>query len=273
MLVPTKTQAGQRSADDTAVDHPALTEVHEKLRQWRTDPPHRPIPAPRRPRGWYDSVKVAIDRLVALALFIPALPIMLLAGLLVKLTSRGPVLYSQVRLGMDGRPFTLYKLRTMIHDCERHTGARWSTPGDPRITPVGRILRSTHLDELPQLWNVLRGDMSLIGPRPERPEIIPKLERGIPHYRDRLHVRPGVTGLAQVQLPPDTDLAGVRRKVAYDLYYIRHLGPWLDLRILACTVLHLFGVPCHGLCRFFLMPDDQSVADGQPALALGHVHQ
>ena len=131
----------------------------------------------------------------------------------------------------DGRPFTLFKIRTMAHDCEKASGARWSTPGDPRITRVGAFLRKTHLDELPQLWNVLRGDMSLVGPRPERPEFTPLLEQVVPHYRDRLAVRPGVTGLAQVQLPADTDLDSVRRKLAYDLYYIRHLNGWLDLRL------------------------------------------
>ena len=106
-----------------------------------------------------------------------------------------------MRLGKNGRPFRLHKIRTMRHDCEKATGPRWAVPGDPRITPLGRFLRQTHLDELPQLWNVLRGEMSLVGPRPERPEFVPDLEQAIPHYRDRLLVRPGVTGLAQVQLP------------------------------------------------------------------------
>ena len=113
----------------------------------------------------------------------------------------------------------------MYHDCERLTGARWSTPGDNRVTWIGKILRATHIDELPQLFNILRGEMSLVGPRPERPEIVVGLELAIPCYRDRLQVRPGVTGLAQVQLPPDTDLESVRRKVAYDLYYIERLQP------------------------------------------------
>src|SRR5262249_23695826 len=122
-------------------------------------------------------------------------------------------------------------------------GARWSTPGDSRVTPVGRLLRLTHIDELPQLWNVLRGDMSLIGPRPERPEFVPQLERAIPLYRIRLLVRPGLTGLAQVQLPPDTNLDSVRVKLAYDLWYVRQLNFVLDLRILFATALKLFGVP------------------------------
>ena len=114
----------------------------------------------------------------------------------------------------------------MYQDSERHSGATWCLPGDPRVTPVGRVLRFTHLDELPQLINVLLGEMSLVGPRPERPEFLPKLERALPDYRRRLAVRPGVTGLAQVQQPPDTDLLSVRRKLNYDLYYV---GPHQSL--------------------------------------------
>ena len=152
-----------------------------------------------------------------------AAPLILLAMALVKLTSRGPAIYRQVRAGLGGRPFTIYKIRTMAHDCEARTGPVWATADDPRVTPLGRFLRRSHLDELPQLWNVLRGEMSLVGPRPERPEFVAQLQRAIPDYRRRLQVPPGVTGLAQVQLPPDTDLAGVRRKLVYDLYYIRRM--------------------------------------------------
>jgi lipopolysaccharide/colanic/teichoic acid biosynthesis glycosyltransferase len=121
------------------------------------------------------------------------------------------------------------------------------------------LLRKTHLDELPQLWNVLRGDMSLVGPRPERPEFTPGLERAIPHYHDRLAVRPGVTGLAQVQLPADTDLASVRKKLAYDLYYIRHCNLWLDLRLVTCTAVHMAGVPYAALRRLFAMPRPDAI--------------
>ena len=147
----------------------------------------------------------------------------------------------------------------MIYRCESLTGARWAVPGDPRITPVGRFLRRTHLDELPQLWNVLRGDMSLIGPRPERPEFVPQLEHAIPYYRERLTVRPGVTGLAQVQLPPDTDLDSVRVKLAYDLYYARNLGLWLDLRVCFATALKMLGLPFRLLKRLFLFPARESI--------------
>jgi lipopolysaccharide/colanic/teichoic acid biosynthesis glycosyltransferase len=218
-------------------------------------------------RSWYVTGKVVFDFLCALALAPVVLPILLVTAVLVKLTSRGPVFYSQVRLGRNGRPFLIYKVRTMYHDCEGTSGARWSQPGDPRVTPLGRILRATHLDELPQLWNILRGDMSLVGPRPERPEFVPTLERAIPNYRGRLLVRPGVTGLAQVQLPPDSDIAGVRRKVAHDLYYIRHFSCWLDFRILVCTVFHVFGVPCHTLCRILLRTAREPLP---PALTRAH---
>jgi len=158
------------------------------------------------------------------------------------LTSRGPSLYAQKRLGRDGRAFKIYKIRSMIVDSEA-SGPRWSTEGDPRVTPVGRFLRRSHLDELPQLWNILKGEMSLVGPRPERPEFVHQLKVALPRYTERLTVKPGVTGLAQVQLPPDTDLSSVRRKLDCDLRYIEIMNPWLDLRIVACTAFGLLGIP------------------------------
>jgi lipopolysaccharide/colanic/teichoic acid biosynthesis glycosyltransferase len=200
-----------------------------------------PIAGPR--KSWYLGVKVTADVLAALVLLVVTAPLILLAALLVKLTSSGPAFYTQTRVGRKGRLFTIYKLRTMIHNCESLTGPRWSIPGDPRITWVGRVLRLSHLDELPQLLNVLRGEMSLIGPRPERPEFVPELDKALPSYRGRLAVRPGVTGLAQVNLPADTDLNSVRRKLSCDLYYIQNLSFWLDLRILLCTVLYAVGMP------------------------------
>jgi lipopolysaccharide/colanic/teichoic acid biosynthesis glycosyltransferase len=198
--------------------------------------------APEPAGGVYAGLKGVAEFGVALVLLVLGAPLILLAGLLVKLTSRGPMLYSQTRLGRFGRPYRIFKIRTMAHNCESTSGAKWSTEGDPRITRVGRFLRKTHLDELPQLWNILRGEMSLVGPRPERPEFIPQLEQAIPRYRERLLVRPGVTGLAQVQLPADTDLASVRRKLAYDLYYVQEVGLGLDLRIVAATALKVVGV-------------------------------
>jgi lipopolysaccharide/colanic/teichoic acid biosynthesis glycosyltransferase len=203
---------------------------------------------------WYLPCKTLTDRLLALTLLIPALPVILLTALVVKLSSRGPAFYTQTRVGLNGRLFTIFKLRTMIHKAESLTGPRWSLPGDPRVTWFGAFLRASHLDELPQLLNVLWGDMSLIGPRPERPEFLPELEKAMPGYRKRLSVRPGVTGLAQVQLPADSDVGSVRRKLAYDLYYIQQLSPWLDLRLLVCTFFYALGVPYQRLARWFNIP-------------------
>ena len=211
-------------------------------------------------RHWYVPCKTAIDFVAAAVLLVPAAPLIALAALLVKLSSRGPAFYTQTRVGRNGRLFTIYKVRTMLHRCESLTGPRWSVPGDPRVTAVGHFLRVTHLDELPQLLNVLRGEMSLIGPRPERPEFVPELEAALPSYRDRLAVLPGVTGLAQVQLPADTDLDSVRKKLAYDLYYMRNLSPTLDLRILLCTALYAVGIPFRMSRQFFGVPDSDTVA-------------
>lgn len=225
----------------------------------------------------YVSCKMAAEWVAALALLILATPLILLAACLVKLTSRGPVFYNQTRVGRRGRVFTIHKIRTMWHNCESQSGPRWSTHGDPRITPVGRLLRRTHVDELPQLWNVLRAEMSLVGPRPERPEFTRTLEKEIPHYRDRLLVRPGITGLAQVQLYADSDLDSVRRKLTYDLYYVQRLGLLLDLRILVCTVLKVFGVPFHVLQKLLFVPrysnlgptrDGLTPPDGSPAVQM-----
>jgi exopolysaccharide biosynthesis polyprenyl glycosylphosphotransferase len=191
------------------------------------------------PATWYLAVKRVVDVAAALALLLLSLPILLVAALLVRLTSRGPAFYSQTRVGLNGRPFTIYKLRSMVVESEAR-GAQWCRRGDPRVTWIGRILRRTKIDELPQLWNILRGDMSLVGPRPERPEFVPQLEAAIPGYKERLQVLPGLTGLAQIHLEADTDLASVERKLAFDLYYVKHLGFWMDLRILLATVVHVF---------------------------------
>lgn len=211
--------------------------------------------SPPIPTGGYLHVKGAVDFIAALLLLVLCAPLILLSALLVKLTSRGPIFYSQVRIGRGGQPFTMHKIRSMMYNCESLTGIRWSLPGDDRITWVGRFLRRTHLDELPQLWNVLRGDMSLVGPRPERPEFFPGLELAYPQYRDRLAVQPGLTGLAQVQLPPDTSLESVGRKLACDFLYIRRLGVWLDARILICTALKVLHVPLALPRRLLRLPD------------------
>jgi lipopolysaccharide/colanic/teichoic acid biosynthesis glycosyltransferase len=200
----------------------------------------------------YPVLKSVADRLIALALLVFALPVILLAAALVRASSPGRAFYSQVRLGQHGRPYRIYKIRTMQHNCEAATGPVWAQRNDPRVTPLGRILRQTHLDELPQLWNVLRGEMSLIGPRPERPEIVQNLEGSLPGYRTRLFVKPGVTGLAQVLLPADSDLESVRRKLHLDIAYVRQLGPGLDLRIALATPLHLAAKSLHDLAAGLL---------------------
>jgi lipopolysaccharide/colanic/teichoic acid biosynthesis glycosyltransferase len=220
-----------------------------------------------RPRqAWYLPCKHALDFVAAVVLAVLAAPVVLLAAVLVKLTTRGPAFYTQTRVGAGGKHFTIYKVRTMIHNAESLTGARWSLPGDPRVTLVGRFLRASHLDELPQLWNVLRGEMSLIGPRPERPEFVPDLEKTLPGYGNRLLLRPGVTGLAQVNLPPDTDVESVRRKLTCDLYYVRHVSPWLDLRLLACTALYAVGVPFRLSRRLLGVPGLDEAAREAPEL-------
>ncbi len=209
-------------------------------------------PTPGRVRRRYLQWKIAIEWVVALVLLIAHSPIIAFMALLAKLSSPGPAFYKQTRSGLGGRPFSMLKIRTMRNNCEAGTGAVWSGNGDPRVTRLGRFLRETHLDELPQLWNVLRGEMALIGPRPERPELVAKIEQAIPQYRQRLAVRPGMTGLAQVQRPADVDLEDVQQKLAYDLCYIRRLSLWLDMRIVVCTVFHLTGLTLNAFGKLFV---------------------
>jgi lipopolysaccharide/colanic/teichoic acid biosynthesis glycosyltransferase len=242
--------------------HPADTsrQATEGIRPGSQRRPRGPEGVGEFRAGTYLRLKAAAEYAIALALFILSLPLFAVAALAVKLTSRGPVFYGQTRVGRFGRPFTIYKVRSMVHDCEALTGPRWSLPGDPRITTVGRILRKTHLDELPQLVNVLKGEMALVGPRPERPEFVEELEQQLPTYRDRLLVRPGITGLAQVQLPPDTGLVSVRRKLTYDLYYIRRLHWSLDLRVLLGTAFKAVGVPYRLLRRLSGLPRSHTIS-------------
>jgi lipopolysaccharide/colanic/teichoic acid biosynthesis glycosyltransferase len=239
------------------------------------------LPEPRRGlrclSGSTRAMKRVIDVVGAIALLIVASPLMLAAAVLVKLTSRGPIIYSQERVGLNvrdrrerrrdwnpagstpslppgtvmerrvattdrrgstgyGRPFVLYKFRTMTADAERH-GEQFAQRRDPRVTWIGRILRKTRIDELPQLWNVLKGEMSLVGPRPERPKFVAELKQEIPEFVNRLELKPGLTGLAQVVNGYDNEVEGFRRKVAYDLAYLQNCCIRNDLKILIRTVM------------------------------------
>ncbi|MCB9913683.1 MAG: undecaprenyl-phosphate glucose phosphotransferase [Planctomycetes bacterium] len=191
--------------------------------------------------GWGYVVKRCFDvALAALGLALTA-PVLLAAALAVRLTSRGPALYAQERFGLDGRCFTIHKLRTMVVDAEKD-GPVWGIPNDPRVTTVGRFLRRTSIDELPQLWNVLKGDMSLVGPRPAQPYFVERFKERIPRYMQRHRVKPGLTGWAQIHGQRGDGPADERLK--YDLFYIRNWSLGLDVKILWATV-----------CGGFLNPD------------------
>jgi exopolysaccharide biosynthesis polyprenyl glycosylphosphotransferase len=181
--------------------------------------------------GW--GTKRVFDALTAAVLLVVLAPLLALVALAIRLTSAGPVVYHQRRVGRAGVPFTIYKFRTMHEEAESETGPVMAQRGDPRVTALGRVLRASRLDELPQLWNVLRGDMSFVGPRPERPEFVGEYERIIQGYKERYRVRPGLTGYAQVNGEYDTSAA---TKLKYDLAYIHNRSLWLDLRILSETM-------------------------------------
>jgi exopolysaccharide biosynthesis polyprenyl glycosylphosphotransferase len=188
---------------------------------------------PRRASMFYQTVTNVI--LAAIGI-VAATPIVLLTALAVRLTSAGPVLYRQVRVGMNGTLFTLYKFRSMRADAEAETGAVWASKDDPRVTPLGRIIRKLRIDEIPQLFNVLKGEMSMVGPRPERPEMVKSLSEKIPYYGHRHCVRPGITGWAQVNYKYGDTLEDVIRKLEYDLYYIKNMSLSLDSYIIFLTV-------------------------------------
>jgi sugar transferase (PEP-CTERM system associated) len=183
-----------------------------------------------------DLVKRGVDILLSLSLLLLTLPLMLVIALLVRLDSPGPVLYRQQRTGLHGRPFTLLKFRSMTVDAEQGGNPRWASHQDPRITRVGSFIRPMRIDELPQLINVLRGEMSMIGPRPERPHFVEQLARVIPLYSERSYVKPGITGWAQVNYPYGASVDDARQKLSYDLYYVKNRSLLLDLLILIATV-------------------------------------
>jgi lipopolysaccharide/colanic/teichoic acid biosynthesis glycosyltransferase len=202
----------------------------------------------------HEGLRRLVNILAASLGLVFAAPIMLIVAIAVKLTSPGPIIYSQVRVGQDrrrrfgragdprrandlgGRPFRIYKFRTMRADAEKASGAVWASQNDPRLSPIGGFLRKYRFDELPQLVNVLKGDMNIVGPRPERPSIFQQLSRSIPQYEARQLVKPGITGLAQVSQQYDQCLDDVRNKLRYDLEYLRCQSLWADVQIMAKTV-------------------------------------
>ncbi len=190
---------------------------------------------------WRSLVKRSIDFTVATFGLIVSAPVMALAAIAIKLSSPGPVLFGQVRVGKKGKPFMMFKFRTMRSDAELLTGPVWATEHDPRITRIGMFLRKTHLDELPQLINVFKGEMSLVGPRPERPYFVREFRKVISHYDRRLCVKPGITGLAQVRQGYDRTIEDVKRKAKYDFLYIEKMCPLLDMKVIAMTVGAVIG--------------------------------
>lgn len=187
----------------------------------------------------YVKLKTIVEPLIAFAMIIILLPLFMITALLVRLSSPGPIVYSQRRLGLGGIPFNIYKFRTMKQDAESN-GIQWASEQDPRITPIGQWLRKLHLDELPQLWNILVGDLSFVGPRPERPEFYEKLVQDIPLFYLRTAIRPGVTGWAQVCAGYANSVEGSKLKLSYDLYYFKNLSLKMDLQTVFLTFVHVF---------------------------------
>ncbi len=185
--------------------------------------------------SWEKIAKRLIDIVVSLLLLIITLPITLLLFVIIPMSSTGKAIYSQTRVGLFGRNFTIYKFRTMVSNAEA-SGPQLATQNDPRITPLGNFMRKTRLDELPQLWNVLKGDMSLVGPRPERPYFVEQFKKQIPLYSRRLRVRPGITGWAQVKWKYDESFDDVVEKTKYDLFYVENMSLRMDLKILINTI-------------------------------------
>ena len=187
-------------------------------------------------RKTYAIIKRIFDIAASIVALVMFTPLCLLTAIFIKLTSQGPVIFRQIRVGQDGKLFEIYKFRTMCVDAERETGPIWARENDSRLTPVGHILRTARIDEIPQFFNVLKGEMSIVGPRPERPVFVNKFVQEIPHYNKRLAVKPGITGLAQVRHRYDETIADVKKKIKYDILYIKRFCLWTDLRILMRTV-------------------------------------
>jgi exopolysaccharide biosynthesis polyprenyl glycosylphosphotransferase len=191
---------------------------------------------------WEKKVKRVMDILFSFIVLLLTLPITLTVSLLIKLDSKGPIIFKQKRTGQNGKEFSVYKFRSMVQDAEKKSGPVWSTKDDPRITKIGKFIRKVRIDEIPQMFNVLKGEMSLVGPRPERPFFVEKLSKEIPLYKRRLKVRPGVTGWAQVKHKYDETLEDVNTKLRYDLFYIENMSLRMDFKILFRTIfVVIFG--------------------------------
>lgn len=189
---------------------------------------------------WQAQIKRIMDICVSASILLLGFPVWLIVAATIKLGSPGPAVYSQVRVGQNGKNFTMFKFRSMYQDAEKHSGPAWATEKDPRITPMGRFIRKTRLDEIPQFFNVLKGEMSLVGPRPERPFFVEQLKKEIPWYVRRIKMKPGVTGWAQVKHKYDASIEDVKQKVMYDLYYFENMSILLDIKIILRTFLVVF---------------------------------
>jgi len=191
---------------------------------------------------WEKKVKRTFDILFSFMVLLITLPITITVSLFIKVDSKGPIIFKQKRTGQNSKNFNVYKFRSMIQDAEKKSGPVWSTKDDPRITKIGRIIRKVRIDEIPQMFNVLKGEMSLVGPRPERPYFVEKLSKEIPLYKRRLKVRPGITGWAQVKHKYDETIEDVNIKLRYDLFYIENMSLRMDFKILFRTIfVVIFG--------------------------------
>jgi lipopolysaccharide/colanic/teichoic acid biosynthesis glycosyltransferase len=252
-IIPTETTPGGPNAQ------PMRPAASARTRRLDSPTPSRAMPRVVEvpeviPRERNEEASRALNFAIALLALIIASPLLILLAIGVKLTSRGPILYAQTRVGLDrrwrttlalherrledlgGQVFTIYKFRTMRVDAERGSGAVWAKENDPRVTKLGKYMRMLRLDELPQFWNVLLGDMNVVGPRPERPSIVSRLREDIPEYQCRHRVKPGITGLAQINQQYDASLEDVRSKVGWDLRYIREQGLWMDVKVCLRTL-------------------------------------
>jgi exopolysaccharide biosynthesis polyprenyl glycosylphosphotransferase len=191
---------------------------------------------------WEKKIKRLMDVVISILLIILTSPIVIITAIAIKRESKGPIFYKQERSGLDGKVFKIIKFRSMRADAEKLSGPVWSTKDDPRITKVGKFIRKVRIDEIPQMINVLKGEMSLVGPRPERPFFVEQLSKEIPFYKRRLKVRPGVTGWAQVKHKYDETVEDVKEKLRYDLFYIENMSLSNDFKILFRTIfVVLFG--------------------------------